>query len=112
MTNEVIPTPVFIKKVKRFKKKFTTLPDTILALEQDLLKNPRLGVPYGKNIYKVRISDESKGRGKSGGFRIITYVINETDDCTSVYLITILDKSEESTIKKATVLDLVEKCGL
>ena len=87
MTNEVIPTPVFIKKVKRLKKKFATLSDTLLTLEKELLKNPRLGDSYGKNIYKVRISDESKGKGKSGGFRVITYVIDETDECTSIYLI-------------------------
>lgn len=112
VTNEVIPTPVFIKKVKRLKKKFATLLDTLLRLEKELLKNPRLGDSYGKNIYKVRISDESKGKGKSGGFRVITYVIDETVECTSIYLITIFDKSEESTIKKAAVLKLVEECGL
>lgn len=112
MTNEVIPTPVFIKKAKRLKKKFATLLDTLLRLENELLKNPRLGDSYGKNIYKVRISDESKGKGKSGGFRVITYVIDETVECTSIYLITIFDKSEESTIKKAAVLKLVEECGL
>ena len=112
MTNEVIPTSVFIKKAKRLKKKFATLVDTLLTLEEELLKNPRLGDSYGKNIYKVRISDESKGKGKSGGFRVITYVIDETDECTSIYLITIFDKSEESTIKKIAVLNLVEECGL
>ncbi|MFA5245190.1 MAG: addiction module toxin RelE, partial [Pedobacter sp.] len=107
MTNEVIPTPVFIKKAKRLKKKFVTLSDTLLDLEKNLLKNPRLGDPYGKNIYKVRISDESKGKGKSGGFRVVTYVVDESDEGTSIYLITILDKSEDSTIKKAAVLKLL-----
>jgi mRNA-degrading endonuclease RelE of RelBE toxin-antitoxin system len=53
-----------------------------------------------------------KVKGKSGGFRVITYVIDETDECTSIYLITIFDKSEESTIKKASVWKLVEECGL
>ena len=62
MINEVIPTPTFVKKAKRLKKKFATLSDTLLELEGYLLKNPRLGDPYGKNIYKVRISDELKER--------------------------------------------------
>jgi hypothetical protein len=36
--------------------------DTLLTLKKELLKNPRLGDSYGKNIYKVRISDELKER--------------------------------------------------
>lgn len=83
-----------------------------MDLEKDLLENPRLGDPYGKNIYKVRISDESKGKGKSGGFRFVTYVVDESDEGKSIYLITILDKSEDNTIKNAAVLKLLEQCGL
>ncbi len=62
MISEVIPTPTFIEKAKCLKKKFATLSDTLLELEVNLIKNPRLGDPYGKNIYKVRISDELKER--------------------------------------------------
>ena len=36
--------------------------DTLLRLEKELLKNPRLGDSYGKNIHKVHISDELKER--------------------------------------------------
>lgn len=112
VTNEVIPTPTFIRKIKRLKKKFPTLSDSILALEKELLKAPRMGDSYGKNIYKIRIGDESKGKGKSGGFRVITYVIDETFEVTSIYLVTLFDKSEESTIDKKNVLRLVRKSGL
>ena len=77
-----------------------------------LVDNPRLGESYGGNIYKVRIADKSKGKGKSGGFRVITYLIEETNEGTEIYLITILDKSEESNIKKQDVEDLIKECGL
>jgi hypothetical protein len=40
VTNEVIPTPVFIKKAKRLKKKFATLLDTLLTLEKELADVP------------------------------------------------------------------------
>ena len=71
-----------------------------------------MGDPYGKNLYKVRVADESKGKGKSGGFRVITYVIDESKDFTHIYMITIFDKSEESTIKKEDAVKLLKKCGL
>ena len=37
-----------------------------------------MGDSYGANIYKIRLGDESKGRGKSGGFRVITYLVHES----------------------------------
>lgn len=112
MANEVIPTSIFINKVKRLKRKFHTLEGNLLKLEEALIANPWMGDAYGKNIYKVRIADESKGKGKSGGFRVVTYVIDETKESASIYLITIFDKSEEDTIDKIQVLKLVKKCGL
>jgi len=71
-----------------------------------------LGVSYGANIYKVRLADPSKGKGTSGGFRVITYLVIENQDAVTIQLITILDKSEESSITKEDVLKLIKKCGL
>jgi len=44
------------------------------ALEKDLTDNPRLGTPLGSDSYKIRLSIKSKGKGKSGGARVITHV--------------------------------------
>ncbi|GAA3974088.1 hypothetical protein GCM10022210_25450 [Mucilaginibacter dorajii] len=77
-----------------------------------LLVNPRIGDSYGDNIYKVRLADESKGKGKSGGFRVITYVIEETQTSTNIYLITIFDKSEESSIDKKDVREIIKSQNL
>jgi hypothetical protein len=59
-----------------------------------------LGESYGQGIYKVRVSDESKGKGKSGGLRIVYYHLNKTTDGIEMLLLNIFDKSERSTIKK------------
>ncbi|RYE19307.1 MAG: addiction module toxin RelE, partial [Sphingobacteriaceae bacterium] len=84
-----------------------TLEHNLENLEQKLLLNPKLGDNYGSNIYKIRLGDESKGRGKSGGFRIITYLVYESKNATEILLITIFDKSEETTIKKDDAKNLV-----
>ena len=112
MANKITYTPRFAKDVKPLLKKFKTFPETLILLEKDLLKNPRMGDAYGKNLYKIRIGDESKGKGKSGGFRVITYVLDESTESTHIYMITIFDKSEESTMKKRDALKLVNDCGL
>jgi hypothetical protein len=107
--NNVYRTSVFDADYKRFAKKFVSLPDEIQQLEADLVKQPDIGTPLGGNIYKVRIACEAKGKGKSGGFRVITYLVDERVDGTDIYLITMYDKSEESSIKKAQLKKIIKK---
>ena len=89
MKNSLILTGFFLRKAKRLLKKYHSLQNSLKQLEQSLLQNPKLGTSYGANIYKIRLADESKGKGKSGGFRVITYAIEETEDSTDIYLVTI-----------------------
>nr|WP_233632645.1 type II toxin-antitoxin system RelE/ParE family toxin [Parapedobacter sp. ISTM3] len=85
-------------------EKYKTLGQSLATLEGDLLENPQMGNSYGANIYKVRVADAWKGTGKSGGFRVITYLVRESEEGTDIYLITIFDKSEEASIKKEDVV--------
>lgn len=107
MANFVIPTPYFESKYKRLARKFPTLDKELVNLEKELLHNPKLGEPLGSNLYKIRLSGKDKGKGRSGGFRIITYLIQESQNSIEIYLITIFDKSEETTIPKSVLLKLV-----
>ena len=110
--NKIHLTPYFYKKAKRLLKKYKTLGESLAALEDDLLKNPQMGNSYGANIYKVRVADASKGTGKSGGFRVITYLVKESESGTDIYLITIFDKSEEASIKKEDVVKIIRALDL
>lgn len=71
-----------------------------------------MGVSYGANIYKVRLADPSKGKGSSGGFRVVTYLVEESRDEILIQLITILNKSEDDSITKEDVIKLIKKSGL
>ena len=101
MSNSIKPTPEFKRDLKPLLKKYRTLKETILSLEQALVKNPYLGESYGQGIYKIRIADESKGKGKSGGFRILYYHLTKTEQGIEMLFLNIIDKSEIVTIKKA-----------
>ncbi|MGF7082523.1 mRNA-degrading endonuclease RelE of RelBE toxin-antitoxin system [Mucilaginibacter sp. UYCu711] len=65
MSNSINPTPEFKRNIKPLANKYRTLKATITKLEKDLIDNPYLGESYGQGIYKIRIADESKGKGKS-----------------------------------------------
>ena len=53
-----------------------------------------------------------KGRGKSGGARIITYTIEVRENEGTVYLIDIYDKSDYSTIDVAVINKVIEDVRL
>ncbi|GAA4201617.1 hypothetical protein GCM10022289_15300 [Pedobacter jeongneungensis] len=101
---KIIYSPIFIKKAKQLKKKHLSLISDLSQLESILLKNPSTGTPLGNNIFKIRLAVKSKGKGKSGGCRVITYFQNE-DEINMIY---IYDKSEEATITKKDIQIIID----
>ena len=108
MANKVTPTSYFEGRFKRFAKKFPSLADELLALEEILLVNATSGEPLGAGLYKIRLANKDKGKGKSGGFRVITYLVKENADECEIFLIPIYDKSEETNIIKTDLVKLVK----
>ena len=98
----------FKRSFKRLSKKFRTLNSELNELISELEDNPKLGKSLGAGLYKICLASDSKGGGKSGGFRVITYYIEETMETEIVYLVTIHDKSEEDSIKKNELIKIVE----
>ncbi len=108
MKNKILTTPRFDSRYKRLAKKFRSLENDIDNLEEKLLATPKLGESLGAGLYKIRLAVESKGGGKSGGFRLITYLLEERPDGTDIFFITIYDKSEDDTMQKQSLLKLVK----
>jgi len=107
--NKVYRTSIFEVNYKHFIKKFPSISDEVRQLEETLIIQPNIGTSLGGGVYKVRMACESKGRGKSGGFRVITYLVDERVDGTDIYLITMYDKSEESSIKSSQLKKIISK---
>jgi len=85
-------------------KKFPSLKHELEVLVSALETDPKLGNPIGLNCYKIRLAIASKGKGKSGGARVITHV-HVTK--TTVYLLTIYDKSEKSNVSDNEIKELL-----
>lgn len=96
----------FKKEAKRLIKKYPSLKSELLALRAELMERPHLGIPIGDNTYKIRLSIESKGKGKSGGARVITFVYLSID---TVFLLCIYDKSEKEAIKNIEIQQLIKR---
>jgi len=104
MSYNVIPVDKFKKAAKRLVKKYPSLKTALLELNQVLSATPTIGTSLGNNAYKIRLAIKSKGKGKSGGARIITYVVTENKE---VYLLTIYDKSDLDNIDDKTLRRII-----
>jgi mRNA-degrading endonuclease RelE of RelBE toxin-antitoxin system len=109
MSYSIIPTHRFEKELKRLVKKFASLKNEYAELIADIIANPEAGTFIGNNCYKIRLAIGSKGKGKSGGARVITYLYIETE---TVYLLTIYDKSEKENLKPNELKDMVDSLEL
>jgi mRNA-degrading endonuclease RelE of RelBE toxin-antitoxin system len=105
MSYKIISIPSFDRQLKRLSKKFPSLKGDFQELVNSLLDNPMQGDSIGKNSYKIRLSITSKGKGKSGGGRVITHILIQSQ---TIYLLAIYDKSEQSTISNDELRALIK----
>ena len=112
MKFEFIPTDEFARELKRLAKKYKSLKEEFEELQNQLELNPSLGINLGNNTYKIRLAIKSKGRGKSGGLRVITHIdIILIEDLTNIYFLSIYDKSDISNISDNEIIKKIKKLG-
>lgn len=109
MSFEIKLSKAFKREFKQLAKRYRTLPEDLSELIDRLELDPEQGTPIGRSCYKVRLAIRSKARGKSGGARVITCVvaIHET-----VYLISIYDKSDQTTLTDQRLKALLDELYL
>ncbi len=104
MAFKVETTPNFNKEAKRLIKKYPSLKYELAELGSELENNPFQGDLLGNHVYKIRMGVESKGKGKSGGARIISHVkvVKQI-----IYLFSIYSKGEKDSITNAEIKELL-----
>lgn len=61
----------FDKEFKHLYKRYPSLLQDLKTLRDEILTNPQTGTDLGGGLHKIRMKITSKGRGKSGGARVI-----------------------------------------
>ena len=97
---------IFEKQVRRLSRKYPSLKKDLLSLIVSLKENPFQGTAIGNNCYKIRIAIASKGKGKSGGARVITHLVIVEK---LVYLLNIYDKSEKTDLLRGELKLLLKE---
>ena len=114
MKIKVLASDDFRKKAKPLIKKYVSLKNELADLRNQLEINPELGISLGNGLYKIKVGVKSKGKGKSGGVRVITYLVSkiqviENEEFKVIHLATIYDKSEYDTITDRGQKDLLDE---
>ena len=104
MSFKVIPTPTFAKSLKALAKRYRSLKEDVKALVAELERDPLQGVELTAGIRKIRMAIKSKGAGKSGGARVITYNVLVTEEEGEVYLLV-------SNLVRVSLLRMVIFCS-
>ena len=88
MNVKIIPSVEFDRQFKRLAKKYKSLLDDYLTFSKELKENPLQGSALGGGVRKIRMAIGSKGKGKSGGARVLTLtvLVSEDADVTAYYL--------------------------
>lgn len=105
MSYKVRTIPNFDKSLKRLVKKYPSLKIEFIELLDSLEEEPEQGTPIGNHCFKIRIAIASKGKGKSGGARVIIHVVIKDK---IVFLLDIYDKSEQANISEKELAELLK----
>ena len=102
----ILSIPEFDKNVKKLSKRYKNIKNDLIQLVIELQENPSLGIPLFNSCYKIRLANSSVPTGKSKGFRVITYYIDDSND---IYLISIYSKSDKENISDTEIIELLKE---
>ena len=112
MNCKIDTTPDFARELKHLAKRYPSIKDDYKNFLDKLAQNPLMGSKLGQHLRKVRFPITSKGKGKSGGARVITHTVIVEIDGADISLVTIYDKSDQASISNRELKLLMKRNGL
>lgn len=109
MNCQIISLDSFRKDVKQLAKKYAKLAVDLQKLSDILSVNPKAGIALSDGLHKLRLQNSSTNSGKSGGFRVIYYYLDERNN---VYLMKMYSKTEIANIDENKLLQILESSGI
>jgi len=112
MTYDFRLSPDFERQAKRLAKHYPSFKKDLLLLLESLKANPWQGVDLGNGIRKIRMTISSKGRGKSGGARVITMNVGVDVEKMIIALLYIYDKAEIENVNDQYLRQIIQEMDI
>lgn len=103
---KITQTRLFEKLIKKLSKRYINIESDIDLFIDTLKTSKDLGIPLGKNLFKVRIKNSDIIKGKSAGYRLISYLNFVKKEITFIY---IYSKSDLKSISEKEIDIIVTK---
>ena len=94
----------FSKSAKKLAKRYKNFKKDLQLFIVSLDDNSKQGIKLEEGLYKVRIKNSDNNKGKSAGYRIITYARIKDE----IFLVDIYSKSEMENLADEAI-DLIVK---
>jgi mRNA-degrading endonuclease RelE of RelBE toxin-antitoxin system len=98
--------PSFRKDLKKLNKRFHNIKSDITKLMNILKKNPTSGIFIKQDIYKIRLKNSDINSGKSGGYRVLYYYLNNDN---KIIFFTIFSKTDTENISSDDLDNLIKE---
>ncbi len=106
----------FLRQAKQLSKRHRSLKRDLKKLVEQLSESPEMGTIIAPELRKVRFAVTSKGKGKSGGARVITYykelIEPESGERSLLLLVALYDKSDTATISLQDIRAIIAQSEL
>ncbi len=102
----VVEQDLYKKSVKKLSKNYKNIETDIKNYLKSIKIQEDLGIELKSNIFKVRIVNSDKNKGKSAGYRLISYLAVVKNE---LHLLYIYDKSKLTNVTEKEVDKFVTK---
>lgn len=105
-------TPEFLRSAKILSKRYRSFADDLRNLMDEIIKNPKTGDDLGNGIRKLRMAIKSKGKGKRGGARVISFAMMIGSDLSKVTFLYVYDKSDMANVSDNKIRQILSDNGV
>ena len=106
MKLNIVEKRLYIKSFKKLSKHYKNIQKDIDSFLDNINSQEDLGIELKSNLFKVRIANSDKNRGKSGGYRLISYLVIIKNELQLLY---IYDKSKLTNLTEKEIDDIIIK---
>ena len=105
---KVVLTHSFKQSVKRLGKRFRHVKDDVGVALEALERTPQLGaqIPGSDEVRKLRVANSDLTKGKSGGYRLLYKLADQTEP--TLYLLLLYAKSDREDVAKDELRQLLD----
>jgi len=106
MKFNIVEKRLYIKSLKKLSKHYKNIQKDVDTFLDNIKSKQDLGIELKSNIYKTRIANSDKNKGKSAGYRLICYFAIVSNELQLLY---IYDKSKLVNLTEKELDDIVLK---